>query len=225
GAAYRQWTLAQFSGTLCIDEIHLGEHTLLLATDPLHDFPVAFALVSHNDQDHLGRFLRQLQQHGFRPQVVVTDGSTLYPTLLAVLWPQAEHQLCVFHVLKDINDYVLDAVRRIRRQLQRRGRRGRKRKPGRPKKGTAGQRRQRKLQEQASFIYKHRYLIVRRLEKLTAAEKQHLGQMLAAVPALRVVRSFVTEVYQLFERGQTEATAWRRQAALLSRAAYGLVPE
>src|SRR4051794_13026600 len=48
-AAYRQWTLAHFSGTLCLDEIHLGEHTLLLATDPLADVPVAFALVSRND--------------------------------------------------------------------------------------------------------------------------------------------------------------------------------
>jgi hypothetical protein len=34
GAAYRQWTLAQFSGTLCIDAIHLGGQALLLATDP-----------------------------------------------------------------------------------------------------------------------------------------------------------------------------------------------
>jgi transposase-like protein len=26
------------------------------------------------------------------------------PTLLATLWPDAEHQLCVFHVMQDIND-------------------------------------------------------------------------------------------------------------------------
>jgi hypothetical protein len=54
---YRQWTLAQFSGTLCLDEIHLGKKTLLLATDPLGDFPVAFALVAANDHDHMRRFL------------------------------------------------------------------------------------------------------------------------------------------------------------------------
>src|SRR5262249_39352986 len=34
-AAYRRWTLQAFSGTLCVDEIHLGDWTLLLATDPL----------------------------------------------------------------------------------------------------------------------------------------------------------------------------------------------
>jgi hypothetical protein len=225
GAAYRQWTLTHFSGTLCIDEIHLGEHTLLLATDPLHDFPVAFALVRHNDQELMGRFLRQLQAHGFAPQVVVTDGSSLYPAVLAEIWPQAAHQLCVFHVLKDINEQVLDAVRRLRREMQRRGRRGRKRKPGRPKKGSARQRRQRKLQDKAQFVYKHRYLIVKRPEKRTAQEQKDLAQMLEDAPSLRLVCAFVAEVYRLFERGQTEATAWRRHAALVGNAAYALLPE
>lgn len=225
GAAYRQWTLRHFSGTLCIDAIHLGEHTLLLATDPLHDFPVAFALVRHNDQEHMGRFLRPLQAHGFLPQVVVTDGSALYPALLAELWPQAAHQLCVFHVLKDINEQVLDAVRRIRREMRQRGRRGRKRQAGRPKRGTARQRRKRKLRDKADFVYKHRYLIVKRPEKLTAPQRKALAQLLEDAPCLRVVRAFVTEVYRLFERGQTEATAWRRHAALVGQAAYALVPE
>lgn len=225
GAAYRHWTLTHFSGTLCIDEIHLGEHTLLLATDPLHDFPVAFALVSHNDQEHMGRFLRQLAGHGFLPQVVVTDGSSLYPALLAAIWPQAAHQLCVFHVLKDINDHVLDAVRQVRQELQRRGRRGRKRKPGRPKKGTRRNQRHRKLKDKAHFVYKHRHLIVKRPEKLTSQEKKALAQLLEEAPGLRVVQAFVTEVYQLFERSQTEATAWRRHAALLGNAAYAMVPE
>ena len=41
---HRRWVLARFSGTLCIDELHLGHYTLLLATDPLQDLPVAFAL-------------------------------------------------------------------------------------------------------------------------------------------------------------------------------------
>ena len=44
---------SNFSGTLCIDELHLGHRTLLLATDPLGDFPVAFALVSANDKEHM----------------------------------------------------------------------------------------------------------------------------------------------------------------------------
>jgi hypothetical protein len=225
GAAYRQWTLAHFSGTLCVDEIHLGTHTLLLATDPLGDFPVAFALVSANDQEHMGRFLRPLRDHGFVPRVVVTDGSSLYPAVLAEVWPQAEHQLCVFHIEKDINDLVLDAVRRTRREMAGRGRRGRKRRRGRPKKGSKARRQRVRLRDQATFVYKRRYLIVKRRDRLTVREKRDLARLLQIAPGLEVLRAFVDEMHRLFERGQTEATAWRRHAALLGRAAYAAVPE
>jgi hypothetical protein len=225
GAAYRHWTLAHFSGTLCIDEIHLGAHTLLLATDPLGDFPVAFALVSANDQEHMGRFLRQLRGHGFAPQVVVTDGSSLYPALLAAVWPGAEHQLCIFHVEKDLNALVLDAVRRQRRELDRRGHRGRQRGRGRPKKGSQRRRRQQRLRDQAKLVYQHRHLIVKRRDRLTATEKTALAKVLQLAPGLAVLRAFVDEMHRLFERGQTEATAWRRQAVLHGQSAYAAVPE
>src|SRR5262245_60601182 len=39
---HRRRTRENFSGTLCLDELHLGKHTLLLATDPLADEIVAF---------------------------------------------------------------------------------------------------------------------------------------------------------------------------------------
>jgi hypothetical protein len=78
-ATHRRMVLENFSGTLCVDELHLGRFTLLLATDPLSDLPVAFALVDANDQDHMRRFLNNLRNWGLNPQVVVTDGSNLYP--------------------------------------------------------------------------------------------------------------------------------------------------
>src|SRR6185295_6641965 len=68
-AEQRQKVLERFSGILCVDELHLGKFTLLLATDPIGDFPVAFALVSANDQEHMARFLRNLQCHGLQPKV------------------------------------------------------------------------------------------------------------------------------------------------------------
>jgi hypothetical protein len=36
-AEHRRRVLAPFSGTLCVEELHLGRSTLLLATDPLAD--------------------------------------------------------------------------------------------------------------------------------------------------------------------------------------------
>ena len=130
-AAHRREVLDRFSGTLCVDELHLGRFTLLLATDPLADLPVAFALASKNDQDHMRRFLRNLKNWGLVPEVVVTDGSNLYPAMLEELWPDAEHQLCVFHVIKDINKLILDAVRRMCAATARRGKAGRRKKRGR----------------------------------------------------------------------------------------------
>src|SRR6267154_2914871 len=62
--AHRQLVIDTFSGTLCLDELHLGRFTLLLATDPLADLPVAFALVARNDSDHMRRFLKNLKTWG-----------------------------------------------------------------------------------------------------------------------------------------------------------------
>src|SRR5947199_124111 len=81
-AAHRRMVLEHFSGTLCVDEVHLGRFALLLATDPIRDLPVAFALVGGNDQDHMRRFLQNLQTWGLVPQTVITDGSNLDPAVL-----------------------------------------------------------------------------------------------------------------------------------------------
>lgn len=221
-ADYRRWTVQEFSGTLGSDEIHLGDWTLLLATDPLGDFPVAFALVSANDQDHMGRFLRQLRDHGFHPRVVVTDGSNLYPTLLASVWPDAEHQLCVFHVMQDIDALVLDAVKRLRRQQSRRGHGGRKRWRGRPKSGA---RRRLTAKDKAHFVFKHRFLIVKRREKLSVWEEKQLQTLLEYLPALRGLRRFVDQTHRLLEASQTEAQAWQRYETWQGDEDFRKIPE
>jgi hypothetical protein len=222
---YRRWTLDHFSGTLCIDEIHLGKKTLLLATDPLGDFPVAFALVGSNDQDHMRRFLQNLKNHGFSPRVVVTDGSTLYPKLLAELWPNAKHQLCIFHVLKDINDCVFDALRVLRRRLARQGRGQRRR--GRRTKAQQRARAHRGAtkKDQAHFIWKHRHLIVRKPEDLKQRDLDNLWQMMAYLPELFTLRCFVLEVYQLFEPKQSPHQACCRRAALAKKPEYQAIPD
>jgi hypothetical protein len=223
--SYRQWTVANFSGTLCIDEIHLGHRTLLLATDPLGDFPVAFALVRTNDQDHMRRFLNNLKNWGFAPTVVVTDGSNLYPTLLAALWPQARHQLCVFHVLKDINACVFDALRQRRRRLaqqgkrkQRRGRLSKAQKRARARYGAT-------KKEQAYFLWKQRHLLVTRPEHLSGSDRRRLSRMFGYLPALRTLRQFVLKVYRLFDPAQSPHQAWCRRAALVKSAEFLADPD
>ena len=218
--AYRQWTLENFSGAMCIDELHLGHRTLLLATDPVNNCPLAFAIVGANDQDHMRRFLQNLKNWGFLPQVVVSDGSNLYPSVLADIWPAARHQLCVFHVLKDINTHVFDAVRRLRQQLARQGKRRRRR--GRPSKAQkrARTRAGKTKKEQAYFIWKHRHLIVTRPENLNGRERRWLSQMFEFLPALRNLRDFVLAIYRLFDPEQSPHQARCRRATLVKNAKF-----
>lgn len=41
GADFRAKVLSAFSGTVCVDEFHLGHRVVLLASDPIADSPIA----------------------------------------------------------------------------------------------------------------------------------------------------------------------------------------
>jgi hypothetical protein len=226
-AAHRRKILEHFSGTLCVDELHLGRFTLLLATDPLADMPVAFALVDRNDTDHMRRFLGNLRSRGLRPRVVVTDGSNLYPELLGQLWPEAGHQLCVFHVLKSINGLILDAVRRFKAAMARRGKVGRKERRGRKSRRAraAAARRGPTPQEKAYFVFKRRHLIVKRREKLTDVERSDLARMLEYLPELATLRHFADRVYWLFDTPKDLHQAGCRRSAIVREPSFRAVPE
>jgi hypothetical protein len=226
-ASQRRLALQHFSGFVCIDELHLGDYTLLLATDPIADRVLGYCLVTINDQPHMRRFVRMLQHWGFEPKVVVTDGSNLYPAVLQEVWPQAKHQLCVFHVLQDITAKVLDGVRRLRHAMRRRGQAGRKRRRGRPSKKQQARARRRgpTAKEKAAFVYKHRFLIVKRTENLTKKDWDNLCQMFAYLPELRPLWHCCREVYQLFSAEQVIRLARRRRTLLLKKASYQEVPE
>jgi transposase-like protein len=197
-----------------------------LATDPIRDLPVAFALVSTNDQDHMRRFLQNLQTWGLSPQTVITDGSNLYPAVLGELWPEADHQLCVFHIIKEINKLILDAVRRLRAAMSRRGRAGRKKKRGRKgAKSKAAARRGLTLKEKSAFVFKHRHLIVKRREKLTESERDDLRRMLEYLPELATLRQFADRIYWLFDTPKDYHQASCRRAAIVRDPDFRAVPE
>jgi transposase-like protein len=216
--------LEHFSGTLCLDELHLGQFTLLLATDPIRDLPVAFALVSANDHNHMRRFLKNLKNWGFMPQVVITDGSNLYPALLAELWSEADHQLCVFHIVKEINKLILDAIRRLRMAMKRRGQAGRKKTRGR-KGAKSKARRGLTVKEKSAFVFKHRHLIVKRRENLTESERDDLKQMREYLPELATLRQFADRIYWLFDTPKDYHQASCRRSKIIRDPAFRGVPE
>lgn len=214
---------ANFSGVLCIDEVHDSGRTILFATDPLGDFTVSFKLVEANDQEHMDLFLQSLKDRGIDVQVAITDGSPLYKDALQSYWDDVEHQLCVFHVIKDVNKLILDGVRAIKNALKRQGNKGRKKRPGRPSK-KAQQRRQRRQgvskKEQASFIWEHQYLIVRKLDELSEQDKEDLALMLKIAPELKLFRQFNQQFYRLFEKGITKQCARSRRTRMVNNPLY-----
>jgi hypothetical protein len=158
---------------------------------------------------------------------VVTDGSNLYPSVLAELWPDAEHQLCVFHVIKEINKLVLDAVRRLRTAMGRRGQAGRKKKRGRQgaKSKAAAVRRGPTVKEKARFVFKRRHLVVKRRENLTESERDDLQRMLDYLPELATLRRFADRIYWLFDTPKDFHQASCRRAAIVRDPAFQAVPE
>jgi len=226
-AARRRESLRRFGGVLCVDELHLGRSTLLLATDPTADAPVAFAVVGRNDKAHMRRFLGNLKAWGFLPRAVVSDGSKLYPAVVAEVWPRASHQLCLFHAVRDLTGPILDAVRRLRRAICRRGETGRKRKRGRPSKAAkaAAARRGPTLKEKAEFVFRRRHLMVKRREKLSDAERADLAAMILILPALAVLRRFADAVYATFDGAASAADAASRRDAVAADPEFLAVPE
>ena len=199
--------LSEFSGSLCVDEIHLGHRVVLLASDPVSDNPVACALVSKNDAPHMLRFLRNLKNHGFSPETVITDRSPLYPKTIAEVWPQADHQLCVFHVMSEVNDHVLNAVREVRRSLKpKRIKKGR----GRPsKRNRARVKKLKEQREQADRLFRRRHLIVTKKSNLTTQDQSTLDELLSLSPTLEILRSFVNDLHKLFAVRRSKDQAWK----------------
>jgi transposase len=113
--------VSEFSGVLCVDEVYQGKLALLLAVDPAApdgDRLVGFQLVTGRvDAGEVETFLSRLQAAGIDPAEVITDGSALYPTVLKQIWPQAAHQLCLFHETRRVTGEVMKLVHAVRRNL------------------------------------------------------------------------------------------------------------
>ena len=168
-------------------------------------------------QDDIRAFLRDFQAHldarGLKVLGVTTDGSNLYPVPLAEIFHDVPHQVCRFHVLKEITRAVLHALAKLRKEMKARLP---KRPRGRPPKAQAQARRRAKRQEQRiNDLFEHRRLLVRK--KLTAAEKRTLQGIARGLPHLRILRSIMDEVYRLFDRRCHAATALGRLAKLRAR--------
>ncbi len=215
---YLDTALADFSGYLAIDEVYDGPFCILSIVDNRRYNRLAFRVLDHDPtqddvRDFLKEFKGQLDERGLQVRGITTDGSSLYPTVLKELWPKALHQLCRFHVIKEITKAVLHALAVLRKELTALIP---KQPRGRPKKDQQAQARKVKRQKQrVADLFEQRYLFVRHL--LTKVQRQQLRRLTRGLPQLRRLREIMDEVYRLFDRRCKTQTALKKLAKLRRR--------
>ena len=132
--------------------------------------------------------------------------SPLYPKTIAEVWPEAKHQLCVFHVISEINDHVLDAAREVRRSLKPKSI---KKGKGRPSKRMRARVKKLKQQrDQADKLFRRRHLIVTKKSNIKPQDQSTLDELLSLSPTLGILRSFVDDLHELFAVRRSKDRAW-----------------
>ena len=115
------WVVQAFSGVVCVDEVYQGHLAFLFAVDPAApdgDRLLGYQLIQGDvDAAAVERFLVRLRDAGIQPDQLITDGSSLYPTVLTKIWPTAAHQLCLFHESRHVTRAVLEVIQAVRRSL------------------------------------------------------------------------------------------------------------
>jgi hypothetical protein len=208
-AEYTQWVQARFSGVVGIDEVHLRDEKgnkqyLVVAVDPINDRTILFDLIDSRDSDAIKGFLEQLKGMGIDPLVVITDMWKAYHSALLDVFPEAEHQLCVFHVIQAMMKHTNKAILTYRRELP---------------KETKAQKAVRKE------LWDCRYLLLKAQHKLSDLQRQRLEVILDAhkdtvIPAAHQCKE---AILALFRESEDKHDARARRDTILER--FGGVPE
>jgi len=123
------------------------------------------------------------------------------------------HQICSFHVIKELTLSILHALAKVRKQMKA------KLPPlprGRPRKGHHRHvKRVQQEQQRITDLFENRYLFV--THHLSASDRRTLQRITRGLPQLRVLREIMDEVYGLFDRRCRSDTALEKLARLRRR--------
>jgi hypothetical protein len=216
--AYLDAALADFSGYIAADELYDGPYCVLSIVDNRNFRRLTYQVLDHNPTHadiirFFKDFKKELDARGLTLRGITTDGSPLYPVPIAKVLGAIPHQVCEFHVIKELTLAILRSVAQVRKQLKAslpalgRGRPSRKtRKPAR---------RRRRIENKITDLFDHRHLFVR--HDLTPAEKRTWRRITRGLPPLRRLREIMDEVYRLFDRRCRSDTALEKLARLRRR--------
>lgn len=209
--AFLDWALEAFSGYVAVDELYEGPYCVLSAVDNRQYKRMLYEVLDHDpSHDDIETFLwrlkdalddRELALHG-----ITTDGSSLYPEPIREVFGDVPHQMCTFHVIKELVQGVLSAVAAERKRL---ATSKPKLKRGRPSsKDKAARRLARKstsIQEKISDVFQDRFLCVKR--RLKPRERKRFLFITRGLPQLRKLREIMDHIYRLFDRRCRTQTA------------------
>ena len=133
---------------------------------------------------------------------VTTDGSELYPEPLKELWPDVPHQVCEFHVIKEITKRAARLGRNPQKTPRPHSQAAAR---PTPQAERAQSRKATQQQQQVSKLYEHRYLFVQ--HRLPRIRRQPCSGSRAGWHTRRL-RQIMEEVYRLFT-----AAAGRRRGS------------
>jgi hypothetical protein len=212
--------LADFSGYLAVDELYDGPFCILSAVDARQQRRLLYEVLEHNPTQadilwFLARLNDRIRARGHTVLGITTDGSPLYPVPIALVFGAIPHQICEFHILKELTKAVLQVLARLRKRLAAEA-------PplprGRPKNTPAAQRRHhraRAIRQRVTELFDERHLFVRHY--LTAGERATLCRLTRGQPQLRALRAIMDEVYRLFDRRCRTETALSKLGQLRRR--------
>ena len=107
---------------IAVDELYDGPFCVLSIVDNRTFKRLTYQVLDH-DPDPLDitaffrRFHRALTARGLTLKGITTDGSALYPEPIAAVFGEIPHQLCTFHILREVTKAVLSAVAQERKRL------------------------------------------------------------------------------------------------------------
>jgi transposase-like protein len=215
---YLDAALVNFSGYLAIDEVYDDPFCIFSVVDNRRYNRLAFRVLEHDptQEDSLAfltQFKGQLDGRGLSVFGVTTDGSALYSKAIKELWPKTRHQICEFHVIKEITKAVLHALAKLRKEMTAQIP---KQPRGRPRKDQQGQARLSAYRKRCvAELFEHRYLFVR--HHRSAAQQKQLRKLTYRRPELRTLSKIMAEVYRLFDRRCKTATALKKLQRLRRR--------
>jgi hypothetical protein len=209
--AFLDWALEAFSGYVAADELYEGPYCVLSAVDNRQYRRIVYEVLDH-DPTHddiitfLGRLKTALDDRDLALQGITTDGSVLYPEPIREVFGEVPHQICTFHVIKELVKGVLKAVAVERERL---AKSMPKVKRGRPsskdKKARRLARKSKRMHQKISEVFQHRFLFVKR--RLTPSERKQLWHITRGLRHLRKLREIMEHMYALFDRRCRTQTA------------------